>query len=124
MKDVDFDADQFMKDMEKLMGHHGSKDIGSDLDLDEGLSSDLDYGNLSTVYVVILFFILEIISCRLFPLDRAGIILLFVVLTMIPHGSVKQLSENKVPKKFRDIQCHEHKECKVLRNKLMPISCN
>lgn len=55
MKDVDFDADQFMKDMEKLMGHHGSKDIGSDLDLDEGLSSDLDYGNLSTVYVVILY---------------------------------------------------------------------
>lgn len=55
MKDVDFDADQFMKDMEKLMGHHGSKDIGSDLDLDEGLSSDLDSGNLSTVYVVILY---------------------------------------------------------------------
>ncbi|KAL7135482.1 hypothetical protein ABFS83_11G099900 [Erythranthe nasuta] len=42
LKDVDFDADQFMKEMEKIMGHRGSNDDGSDLDLDEG-SSDLDF---------------------------------------------------------------------------------
>ncbi|KAK6154160.1 hypothetical protein DH2020_013799 [Rehmannia glutinosa] len=42
MKDVDFDVDQFMKDMETVMGHSGSKDNGNDFDLDEGLSSDLD----------------------------------------------------------------------------------
>ncbi|KAI3462136.1 hypothetical protein Pfo_018799 [Paulownia fortunei] len=43
LKDVDFDVDQFMKDMETVMGHRGSKDNGSDLDLEEGLSSDLDF---------------------------------------------------------------------------------
>ncbi|KAL8038343.1 hypothetical protein ABFX02_11G101100 [Erythranthe guttata] len=42
LKDVDFDADQFMKEMEKIMGHRGSNNDGSDLDLDEG-SSDLDF---------------------------------------------------------------------------------
>ncbi|KAL6548087.1 hypothetical protein OROHE_009149 [Orobanche hederae] len=43
LKDVDFDVDQFMKDMETVMGPHGSNDNDSDLDLDEGLSSDLDF---------------------------------------------------------------------------------
>ncbi|KAL0431834.1 UNVERIFIED_CONTAM: protein ecdysoneless [Sesamum radiatum] len=42
-KDVDFDVDQFMKDMETVMGHRGSKDNGSDFDLEEGSSSDLDF---------------------------------------------------------------------------------
>ncbi|KAL0396489.1 UNVERIFIED_CONTAM: protein ecdysoneless [Sesamum calycinum] len=42
-KDVDFDVDQFMKDMETVMGHRGSKDKGSDFDLEEGSSSDLDF---------------------------------------------------------------------------------
>ncbi|KAL8550204.1 hypothetical protein ACS0TY_008868 [Phlomoides rotata] len=43
LKDVDFDVDQFMKDMETVMGHRGSKDNDSDLDLEDGLSSDLDF---------------------------------------------------------------------------------
>ncbi|KAL2246666.1 UNVERIFIED_CONTAM: Protein ecdysoneless [Sesamum indicum] len=42
-KDVDFDVDQFMKDMETVMGNRGSKDNGSDFDLEEGSSSDLDF---------------------------------------------------------------------------------
>ncbi|KAK4430513.1 protein ecdysoneless [Sesamum alatum] len=42
-KDVDFDVDQFMKDMETVMGHRGSKDTGSDFDVEEGSSSDLDF---------------------------------------------------------------------------------
>ncbi|KAK4411736.1 protein ecdysoneless [Sesamum angolense] len=46
-KDVDFDVDQFMKDMETVMGHRGSKDNGSDLDLEEGSSSDLDFDALN-----------------------------------------------------------------------------
>lgn len=49
MKDVDFDADQFMKDMETIMGHHGPERNDNDLDLEEGSSSDLDFGNLSSV---------------------------------------------------------------------------
>ncbi|CAA0831801.1 Protein SGT1 homolog [Striga hermonthica] len=45
MKDVEFDVDQFMKDMETVMGQRGSEDNDSDLDVnvDEGLSSDLDF---------------------------------------------------------------------------------
>lgn len=43
LKDVDFDADQFMKDIETVMGHRGSDENDSDLDLEEGLSSDLDF---------------------------------------------------------------------------------
>ncbi|KAL0461441.1 UNVERIFIED_CONTAM: protein ecdysoneless [Sesamum latifolium] len=42
-KDVDFDVDQFMKDMETVMRHRGAKDNGSDFDLEEGSSSDLDF---------------------------------------------------------------------------------
>lgn len=43
LKDVDFDADQFMKDMETVMGHRGFNEKDSDLDLEEGSSSDLDF---------------------------------------------------------------------------------
>ncbi|KAL3630454.1 hypothetical protein CASFOL_023438 [Castilleja foliolosa] len=43
LKDVDFEVDQFMKDMETVMGQRGPNDNDSDLDLDEGLSSDLDF---------------------------------------------------------------------------------
>ncbi|PIM98968.1 hypothetical protein CDL12_28539 [Handroanthus impetiginosus] len=42
MKDVEFDVDQFMKDMETVMAHR-SKDDGSDVDMEEGSSSDLDF---------------------------------------------------------------------------------
>lgn len=34
-----------MKDMETVTGHRGSKDNDSDLDVEDGLSSDLDFGN-------------------------------------------------------------------------------
>ncbi|KAG8373445.1 hypothetical protein BUALT_Bualt11G0025000 [Buddleja alternifolia] len=43
LKDVDFDVDQFMKDMDTVMGHRGSKDNDSDLEVEEGSSSDLDF---------------------------------------------------------------------------------
>lgn len=43
LKDIDFDVDQFMKDMEMVMGRHGSREDGSDVDPEDGLSSDLDF---------------------------------------------------------------------------------
>ncbi|KAL3838658.1 hypothetical protein ACJIZ3_023249 [Penstemon smallii] len=43
LNDVDFDVDQFMIDMESVMRHRSSKDNGSDLDLEEGSSSDMDF---------------------------------------------------------------------------------
>lgn len=43
LKDLDFDADQFMKHIESVMGLHGSKDDGSDVDLEEESISDLDF---------------------------------------------------------------------------------
>ncbi|GFP90683.1 protein sgt1 homolog at5g65490 [Phtheirospermum japonicum] len=43
LKDVDFEADQFMKDIESVMERRGPNYSDSDLDLDEGLSLDLDY---------------------------------------------------------------------------------
>ncbi|KZV49782.1 hypothetical protein F511_07333 [Dorcoceras hygrometricum] len=43
LEDLDFDADQFMKHIESAMGFHGSKDDGSDVDLEEESTSDLDF---------------------------------------------------------------------------------
>lgn len=43
MKNVDFDADQFMKDIETAMGHPRSGENNSDADLEDELSSDLDF---------------------------------------------------------------------------------
>lgn len=43
MKDVDFNVDRFMKDMESVLMHKGLEDTGSDVDLEE--DSDLDFGN-------------------------------------------------------------------------------
>ncbi|XP_042042511.1 protein ecdysoneless homolog isoform X2 [Salvia splendens] len=43
LKDVDLDVDQFMKDMESVMGLRGSDKNDSDIDLEEGSSSDLDF---------------------------------------------------------------------------------
>ncbi|CAI9763467.1 unnamed protein product [Fraxinus pennsylvanica] len=43
MKDVNLDVDQFMKDMESVMRHRGSEDIGSDHDLEEEPLSDMDF---------------------------------------------------------------------------------
>ena len=44
---VDFDVDRFMKDMESVMGHQVSEDASSNLDIEEGSSSDsdMDFGN-------------------------------------------------------------------------------
>ncbi|PSS36662.1 Protein ecdysoneless like [Actinidia chinensis var. chinensis] len=39
---VDFDVDRFMKDMESVMGHQVSEDASSNLDIEEGSSSDSD----------------------------------------------------------------------------------
>lgn len=45
-----------MKDMETVMGHRDSKD-NNDSDLEDGLSSDLDFGNcLGFAYVITLDF--------------------------------------------------------------------
>ncbi|XP_042038892.1 protein ecdysoneless homolog [Salvia splendens] len=43
LEDVDLDVDQFMKDMESVMGLRGSDKNDSDIDLEEGSSSDLDF---------------------------------------------------------------------------------
>ncbi|XP_075492699.1 protein ecdysoneless homolog [Primulina tabacum] len=43
LKDLDFDADQFMKHIESVMGVPGSKDDGSDVDLEEESISDMDF---------------------------------------------------------------------------------
>ncbi|KAL6977878.1 hypothetical protein U1Q18_026661 [Sarracenia purpurea var. burkii] len=40
---VDFNVDRFMKDMESVMGHQGSEDTHSNVDIEEGSSSDMDF---------------------------------------------------------------------------------
>lgn len=53
MKDVNFDVDQFVKDMESVMRQRGSGDTGSDPDLEEEPLSDMDFGNFlnSCLYI-------------------------------------------------------------------------
>lgn len=43
VKDVDFDVDCFMKDMESFVRHQGNQDTGSDVDIEEGSSSDMEF---------------------------------------------------------------------------------
>lgn len=43
LKDVDFDAERFMKDIESVMKVPGSEFTGSDVDIEEGSSSDMDF---------------------------------------------------------------------------------
>ncbi|KAL3355319.1 hypothetical protein AABB24_019409 [Solanum stoloniferum] len=42
-KDVDFDVDRFMKDMESFVRRQGNEDTGSDVDIEEGSSSDMEF---------------------------------------------------------------------------------
>ena len=44
--------DRFMKDMESVIGHQGSEDASSNLDIEEGSSSDsdMDFGNFFLSY--------------------------------------------------------------------------
>ncbi|CAA2967815.1 ecdysoneless homolog [Olea europaea subsp. europaea] len=53
MKDVNFDVDQFVKDMESVMRQRGSGDTDSDPDLEEEPLSDMDFGNFlnSCLYI-------------------------------------------------------------------------
>lgn len=43
LKDVDFDMDRFMKELESATRAPGDKDGGSDVDAEEGSSSDMDF---------------------------------------------------------------------------------
>ncbi|KAK9284930.1 hypothetical protein L1049_024111 [Liquidambar formosana] len=43
LKAVDLDVDRFFKDMESVLMHSGREDIGSDVDIEEGSSSDMDF---------------------------------------------------------------------------------
>ncbi|MCD9638289.1 hypothetical protein HAX54_022162 [Datura stramonium] len=43
IKEVDFDVDLFMKDMESFMRRQGNEDNGSDLDIEEESSSDMEF---------------------------------------------------------------------------------
>ncbi|XP_015058488.1 protein ecdysoneless homolog [Solanum pennellii] len=43
VKEVDFDVDHFMKDLESFMRGQGNEDIGSDVDIEEGSSSDMEF---------------------------------------------------------------------------------
>ncbi|PQM36157.1 protein ecdysoneless homolog [Prunus yedoensis var. nudiflora] len=43
LKEVDFDADRFFKDVESMMKCHGDEDATSDDGIEEGSSSDLDF---------------------------------------------------------------------------------
>lgn len=45
MIDVDLDVDLFLKDLESVLIRPGFKGSGSDVDLEEGSSSDMDFGN-------------------------------------------------------------------------------
>ncbi|KAH0714155.1 hypothetical protein KY284_007060 [Solanum tuberosum] len=42
-KDVDFDVDRFMKDMESFVRRQGNEDTGSDVGIEEGSSSDMEF---------------------------------------------------------------------------------
>lgn len=44
VKEVDFDVDRFMKDMESFVRRQGNEDTGSDVDIEEGSSSDMEFG--------------------------------------------------------------------------------
>ena len=41
---MNLDVDRFIKDMESVMKRHGFEDTASDDDIEEGSSSDLDFG--------------------------------------------------------------------------------
>lgn len=43
IKEVDFDVDRFMKDMESVMRRQGNEDTGSDVDIEEESSSDMEF---------------------------------------------------------------------------------
>lgn len=43
LTDVDFDVDRFMKELESVT-RPGGEDDGSDVDAEEGSSSDMDFG--------------------------------------------------------------------------------
>lgn len=43
VKEVDFDVDHFMKDLESFMRGQGNEDIGRDVDIEEGSSSDMEF---------------------------------------------------------------------------------
>lgn len=44
LKGVDFDVDLFMKDMESFVRRQGNEDTGRDVDIGEGSSSDMEFG--------------------------------------------------------------------------------
>lgn len=71
MKDVDFDVDQFMKDVETVMGHHQSGENDSDAELEDGLSSDLDFGNESSLLMHFLLKFVLVTICVIGKLSAA-----------------------------------------------------
>lgn len=50
-----------MKEMEIVMGHHGSDKHDSDIDLEEGSSSDIDFGNLSSICFSFILMLREVV---------------------------------------------------------------
>jgi hypothetical protein len=48
---VDLDVDRFVKDMESIMKRQGFEDAGSNVDIEEGSSSDFDMGKLYTIFI-------------------------------------------------------------------------
>lgn len=52
MKDVNLDVDRFVKDMESVMKREGFHNDGSDAELEEVSSSDMDSGNFLDYFIV------------------------------------------------------------------------
>lgn len=48
---MDLDVDRFFKDVESMMKSHGGEEATSDDDIEEGSSSDLDFGKMYIFYL-------------------------------------------------------------------------
>ncbi|EXC35466.1 hypothetical protein L484_026773 [Morus notabilis] len=55
LKEVDLDMNRFIRDIESIMKHQGFEDIASGDNIEEGSSSDLDFGK-----VCIMFYLIEL----------------------------------------------------------------
>ena len=52
---MDLNVDRFIQDMESVMKRQGFADAGSDVDIEEGSSSDFDMGKLYSLYSLSLY---------------------------------------------------------------------
>ncbi|KAI5668838.1 hypothetical protein M9H77_18691 [Catharanthus roseus] len=91
MKDVNLDVDRFIKDMESVMKREGFHNDGSDVELEEGSSSDMDFGNFLD-YFIISYHEKEPTSVTLCSLNRSSV---FVIIRSFVASLVEDHPEDE-----------------------------